>query len=174
MDNPRRIRISGDVVYFHSKIDFYDDKEEETARQQMNEIQERVQYEIDIVVREILGKGFRLRSMAIGRGSIELFLALAAAGSFYMGFSRYKNFVESLELLTSQITAILRRFMPSSTVINTSWIPGEVLDTPKASETPSLHWYTNYQIQMVLLIYFVVSHAALLGVVLWLLIKRLP
>ena len=64
----------------------------------------------------------------LGRGSIELIIVLGAVGTVYMGFSRYKNFIESVELLKSQIEGVLRLFMPASPVrMEGSVIPGPAL-----------------------------------------------
>lgn len=170
---PRRIHISGDVAYFHCQISFPTDEDEFVARDRMVQSPE-MQIEIDRAAREILGKEFRIRSIAVGGGSIELFIVLAAVGSFYMGFSRYKNFVESAELLSSQIQNILRRFMPSSASIATTWIPSATLPDAALPTTPSaLQWYTSHQMQMILIYYFIASHAAMLIILFWLLIKKL-
>lgn len=170
---PRTVQISGDVAYFSVQIAFLDQKDELMAWERIHELEVEMRHEFDRVARDVLGREFRVRSMTIGRGSIEVIIVLAAVGSFYMGFSRYKNFMESLDLLRSQIQSILRRFMPNSDSVSATWIPSPALVSVAENSTPlALQWYTSHQIQMILLIYFIVSHAAILAVLVWLLIRK--
>jgi hypothetical protein len=171
---PKAIQVSGDVVFFHVKITFLDKEEEKQTWERMRENEYNMRNDFDFAAREAFGREFWIRTMTMGRGSIELIIVLAAAGSFYMGFSRYKNFIESLDLVRSQIQRILRGYAPQSDDVSASWILGpSLVSVPETSTPAAFQSYTSYQIQMILLIYFIASHAVILLVFLWLVVKKL-
>src|SRR4051794_35171353 len=54
---------------------------------------------------QALGPEFDVRSISLARGSIEIFVTI---GAVYYALSRYKNFVDSIELLASQLAGVVR------------------------------------------------------------------
>lgn len=120
-----------------------------------------------------LGPEFDVRSMSVTRGSIEI---LVTIGAVYYALSRYKNFVESIELLASQLAGVVRRFLeeamrhqpvPQLSVSGT-WEPGPALVRLEAFEPvlPGIAWAYP------LLWYVILRHAALLALFIWVLARR--
>ncbi len=120
---------------------------------------------------QILGPEFDIRSMSIARGSIEIFVTI---GAVYYAVSRYKNFVESIELLNKQLAGVVRRFFeerfqrPIVADVFSTWEPGSGLVGLAASDTP----FSSAAWAYPLLWYVILSHAALLALFIWLLARR--
>lgn len=167
----RGIVLSGDVAYFHFVMNFYSSEEESRTLSLVTEIGRGLQEEMNKTAKDVLGRDFEIRTMTVGKGSLELFIVLAATGTVYMGFSRYKNFIESLELLKSQIEGVLRRSMPSVVRMDGSVVPGLAL-FEAGVPVGSTEQNSSNLTQMILLIYVVSSHAALLVMTLWILFKK--
>src|SRR5205814_5032292 len=85
----------------------------------------RLREEMNAAIHEHLGPEFDVRSMSFARGSLEI---LVVVGTLYYAVSRYKNFVESIELLLAQLRRIVSDFFePRGTVpvsVTGSWTPG--------------------------------------------------
>ncbi len=141
------------------------------------ELRQKLQAEIDLQVQRTLGPEFEVLNVEIGRGSITLLIVLGAVGTLYMGFSRYDGFIKSMNLLVSQIKGLLQRFFGQAPLIGTplplsvtgSWEPGPVVtEANRAFDTSS-----GIDSCQVVLVYLLLSHAALLGVLLWLVVRHL-
>jgi hypothetical protein len=81
------------------------------------------------LVKKNLGNEFFITDIEINRGSIEIILIIGGViGSTYVGMSKYKNFVESIELLQKQLRSMLAGHMriPSS-LIDINWIRGKYM-----------------------------------------------
>jgi hypothetical protein len=109
-------------------------------------------------IHQVLGPEFDIRSMSLARGSIEIFVTI---GAVYYAVSRYKNFVESIELLTKQLAGVVRRFfeerLPGPIVadVSSTWEPGSGLVGLAASDTP----FSDAAWAYPLLWYVLLSHA---------------
>jgi hypothetical protein len=66
--------------------------------------------EIRQQVHETLGSDFEVLEVRLDRGSVAILVIIGAAGTFYMGFSRYESFIKSVNLLVSQLKTAFRRF----------------------------------------------------------------
>jgi hypothetical protein len=123
--------------------------------------------EMDRMVKQTLGPEFEVRSMTIGSGSVEVLVVIATT---YYVVSKYKTFIESLELLKRQMESLLRNQVPFPSSTDATWTPGPALATVQggglSTESPGLT-------QMILLLYLILSHAALLTIFIWLLHKKL-
>jgi hypothetical protein len=133
--------------------------------------------EIRQQVNETLGSDFEVVEVRLDRGSVAILVVIGAAGTFYMGFSRYESFIKSVNLLVSQLKSLFRRFFgrisPGPPGIELSvtgnWQPSPtVLNARERLESSSSFDYGN-----AFLIYLLLSHAALLGTFVWLLIRHL-
>lgn len=149
-----------DVLYGYAR---------ETHRELEGEIRQQVQ--------ETLGSDFEVLDVRLGRGSVTILVVIGAVGTFYMGFSRYESFIKSVNLLVSQLKAVFRRFFerinPGPPDIDLSvtgnWQPStSVLNAREKLESSS-----GFDYGLALLIYLLLSHAALLGTLVWLLIRHL-
>lgn len=129
--------------------------------------------EINAQVLATLGSEFAVQSIELHEGSIEIFVALTAVGTFFMGFSRYESFIKSVNLLISQISGLLRKLfgqLPGTPVAVTgSWQPGSTV-TAANQELRDSSGIETYDI---VLGYLLLSHAALLSILLWLVIRHL-
>lgn len=122
--------------------------------------------EVEKAVRTTLGSEFHLDALAMGPGSIEIFVLI---GTAYYALSRYKSLVESIELLVSQLKTIVQRFFermaPMHSIVRATWSPGRGLLAAARTRSSSrshaalVTWY------------LVLSHAAMLGALLWLLLE---
>jgi hypothetical protein len=131
--------------------------------------EQRLRKEITSVVKESLGPEFEVRALAVGRGSVEIVILI---GTVYYVVSRYKNFVDSIELMVRQLQQAVRHFFeisaPTRVSVSGSWTPGAGLwqagvapaETPRSSSH-------------LLLVYMVISHAGMLVVLVWLLVWTL-
>jgi hypothetical protein len=118
------------------------------------------------IVRETLGPPFEVRLVAVGRGSIEVIVLI---GTTYYAISRYKNFVESIELVVRQITDLVRhifgRATPTPVTATGTWAPAQgmlaALPRRRVRAGSSL-----------VLWYLILSHAAMMVVILWFVLSR--
>lgn len=123
--------------------------------------------EVEAAVKETLGGEFALTSLTTGKGSIEI---VAIIGTTFYAISRWKNFVESIELMVEQLKRVIRRNLerasPSHPTITATWTPGRglVAVTQRGSEP-------RYENTSLVTWYLVLSHAlmliTLLALLLW-------
>ena len=73
------------------------------------EQQQRLVSEVEGKVKQVLGGEFRVQEFRINRGSVEIILVI---GTTYYVISKYKNFIESIDMLFSQLQNLFRRFAP--------------------------------------------------------------
>lgn len=134
------------------------------ARQDSYRLRERV----SSAVHEHMGPEFDVRSMSYSRGSLEVIVVI---GTLYYAVSRYKSFVESVELMVAQLRNILASFferrMPGPVSVQGSWSPGPAL----AQGTPGIFAGIGGEGPALVVWYLVLSHAAMLAVLLWLILR---
>lgn len=120
--------------------------------------------EIRELTEKTLGPEFEVRSISYRRGSVEI---IAIVGVAFYAVSRYKNFVESLDLLYSQLKSSIQRFasarLPGPTKVDGSWSPGPALVLAESR----LGGVNSLDITSILLWYLIVSHAALMTIFIW-------
>lgn len=167
-----RLRIEGEVCTIRLVITTpfgreFDARTAELLQEEKGTLQEEVQ----VAVRKLLGRAFDVHQIIITRGSVELLIVI---GTVYYAISRYKSFVESIELLTSHLRLLVQRLLgrvPSSgpVVISADWFPGPSLAAAMQRENRA-DWPETAKL---MLAYLILSHAGLLGIVAWVLIKAL-
>jgi len=158
----RELVLVGDVAYFRVVMT---GKEEEQMFRNMVEIRKEIQRNMSRLAKETVGPEFEITNMTVGRGSVELLITL---GATYVVISRYKNFIESLNLFRRQLETIIRDYGPFAEV-NATWSPAPALAVAQAG-SPSFE--SQSLTQVLLLAYLILSHAALLTVFIWLVVKR--
>jgi hypothetical protein len=162
--------ISGDVCLVRLTVTSPDDvRLDDFAPKILGNSELRLRDEIADAVKQSLGQEFEVRSMTIGRGSIEI---LVLIGTAYYVVSRYKNFVESMELMVRQVKGVVRRFfestLPIRAVVDGSWAPiGGIVQSSPLQPEP------GQERNMYVVWYLILSHAGMLTVLLWLLIRNL-
>jgi hypothetical protein len=157
--------INGDVMMCRLKVtasnpDFDSELFDIFARARDKELEA----EIRELTERILGPEFEVRSISYRRGSVEI---IAIVGVAFYAVSRYKNFVESLELLYSQLKGSIQRFangrVPGPTTVDGSWSPGPALVLAESR----LGGVNAFDVTSILLWYLIVSHAALMTLFIW-------
>ena len=141
------------------------------------ERRKQLEAEINTQVLATLGSQFAVQSIDLHEGSIEIFVALTAVGTFFMGFSRYESFIKSVNLLISQVSGLLQKFfgqLPGTATmapvsVTGSWQPGSTV----TSANQELRDSSGIETYHIVLGYLLLSHAALLSVLLWLVIRHL-
>jgi hypothetical protein len=158
--------LSGDVMvcrFCVTGLEF--EEEERLLRLLISREEQELASELREVTQRVLGPEFAVTSLSFRRGSIEIF---AAVGVTYYVVSRYKNFIESLDLAWAQMNRLLQRFFSRSAnqqiTVTGNWTPGAALILAEARGSEANRGFFGTGI---LLWYFVVSHAVLTGVVIW-------
>jgi len=158
--------LSGDVMVCRFVVTGLEIEEEQMLLHRLisREDQE-LSFELRKLTQRVLGPEFEITSLSFRRGSIEIF---AAVGATYYVISRYKNFIESLDLACSQMRRLLQQFFarsaPGQFTVTGSWSPGAALTIAESRASKSSSGLYGAEI---LLWYFLVSHALLTGVVVW-------
>jgi hypothetical protein len=134
---------------------------------ELRETRQGLEAEIREVVSERLGDTYSVSRLLIFKGTIKIYLEIAGAVYFgYVGISRYKNFVESIRLLIRDVQRIIQRFVtrsgPVPAVVTGTWIPGPPFQQHRLYARNARAWGFA-----AVLGYLILSHAALLAVLIW-------
>lgn len=165
----RRLDRVSEVAYVRVLLD--SDQRQQPERDDelwgfVREVRGDLTEEIGLAVRQVLGEGFTASNVSVRRGSVEILVTIAAG---YYAVSRYKNFVESLQLLAVQLEHIVRAFLPPHLrhqgTVSSSWAVGPAVFATIARTSST----GGYQ-PSALLAYLLLSHAALLGVIIYMLL----
>ena len=162
---PKQAVLSGDVCSLRVVITGTDgDHSSRNLWSFLEKESQNLHSKISAAVRQHLGIEFEVRSITFGTGSIEM---LVIIGTAYYVVSRYKNFVESIELLVNQVKQIVTRLFTQPDFQNTlnnrltnisvsaTWSPG-----PALVRAETIDIGTSTPGFSLLLLYFIVSHAA--------------
>jgi hypothetical protein len=136
------------------------------------ELQQKLRHDIEEQVRVTLGEEFQVSFFDIRPGSAHIIIGVATAMyAIYMAFSRYKSFVDSLNLLTSQVKDIVSRILGQSPIggdalnVRGTWTPGPSIVTAghtlapsgedvsapeKPQETNNSRWWEYYAVRYAL------------------------
>jgi hypothetical protein len=141
------------------------------------EIHRQLEADIDNEVRQTLGPEFEVLNVQLDRGSITVLVVLGVVGTLYMGISRYESFIKSVNLLVSHLKGLLQQFfreVPGGATrplvsVTGSWQPAQVVITAHQALSAS----TGIDSSQIMLVYLLLSHAALIGVLVWLVIRHL-
>jgi hypothetical protein len=169
------------------------DEEDEPYRSRPNkdylygmalELRQQMLRDIDGLVRDNLGPDMQVIRLELTPGSVHILILIGQVYSvtkpikdFLLDFSRYENLIKSLEKLKSQIVRLLRRFFtrggaPEQNVLK---ITGQSQIDPAIVPTTSLvaQPTKDCRVNTLLIAYLVASHAALLGLLMWLIVRHL-
>jgi hypothetical protein len=167
----RSLILSGEVVVIRLTIETVEPEANDRLWSIASHDSYRLREEIAAAVHEHMGPEFDVRSMSFARGSLEL---LVVVGTLYYAVSRYKNFVESIELLIAQLKRVTAGFfgpprMLGPVSVQGSWTPGPGL----VQAAPRMFDALMGECSGLVVWYLVLSHAAMLAVLLWLLARGL-
>ena len=131
------------------------------------EQQQRLVSEVEGMVKQILGEEFKVQDFRINRGSVEIILVI---GTTYYVISKYKNFIDSIDLLFSQLQNLFKRFAPPNAPVKMAgnWALDAALARAYANSPKSV----ESRIIWALLLYILISHAALLSLFIYQSLKR--
>jgi hypothetical protein len=139
-------------------------------------MREQVRELVDKQVKDTLGSEFGVLDMQIRQGSALILFVIGTLGTVYMGFSRYESFVKNANLLGSQVCGFLRRyfrrnsrFRESEVTATGAWRPGPAMITAEQL----LRVSSGIDSCKVILGYLIFSHACLLAVLIWIVVKHL-
>ena len=171
----RTVAIHGFVGYV--RLTVTSDYEDERLFGEAMERRKQLESEIRIQVQNTLRPEFEVLTIDFTRGSLHVLVALGAVGAFYMGFSRYENFIKSVNLLVSQLKGLLQRFLgraygganQTPLTVTGSWQPGPVINAANMTLEES----SGIDSSQFVLGYLLLSHAALLGLLIWLVVRHL-
>jgi hypothetical protein len=118
--------LSGEVIVIRLTAEALEPEGNERLWRIASEDSYRLRENIAAAVHTYMGPEFDVRSMSFARGSLEL---LVVVGTLYYAVSRYKNFVESIELLIAQLKRVTAAFfgpprMLEPVSVQGNWTPG--------------------------------------------------
>ena len=163
--NSRTI-ISGDVCTIRIFITSLNKEIDDDLYFMFNEkIQYKLKSEVEDILKKILGDQFEVRRLTVVRGSVEVLILI---GTTYYAVSRYKNFIESINLLTSQIKSLFSKIasqnQPSTSIeVTGDWSPSPALINAEVASSR----VTSNPILLIMLLYIILSHAAMLTVIIY-------
>jgi hypothetical protein len=165
-NSSEEIHFHGDLAYFMLSIDSYDD----AGVLDTLGSKEKLDREFFLAVHRTLGQQYDIRIISISQGTAMVLIAISIIGGAYVTISQYHDFVESLELLLDQIKNILRRLLSSyEPSIESSYLINPRLPVPSmAPSSNSAPAITNNFFW-----YMVLSNAALLATLIYILLKNL-
>jgi hypothetical protein len=167
----RTLALSGDVAYLRFTMTWAGEswQNENRAWEFLQKTKPQLDDQIKEAVRKQLGTEFEVRSTVVLRASIEIIVII---GTTYYAISKYKNFMDSMELLKSQLKGLIRRFVDPDGLepmtISDSLTPGPTLARMDGGlQSAALNDPTT----IILLLYLILSHAALLTLLIWMAAK---
>lgn len=166
-----RIKLSGHICTIRLLASSPFQKQEWDERTLEWLIKHRDDFETEVKeeVKIILGLQFKVAQVDYFKGSVEVSVIIATAGVVYYAVSRYKNFIESLDILVFHLRKVLYRFVePMDSRVSGEWLPcPNMVQFSGADLDVSLT-----RITMLLIWYLVLTNAVLLSLVIWILIRR--
>jgi len=161
--------LSGDVCTIRIFITSVDEQIDERLFYHFREIQPKLKIQVEEIVKKRLGEQFEVRRLRLERGSVEVLILI---GTTYYAVSRYKNFVESIDLLTSQLKSLFSRLAsaesPAPIEVTGDWSPSPSLTSAEVASSR----VTSNPILLIMLLYIILSHAAMLAVIIYQLLKK--
>jgi hypothetical protein len=108
--------FKGEVARLTVFIDFEDEHDDQiyTENQLLQSFQKKekeLELEISELIRKYLGKQFTLESISIKKGSITIIAIIAATIATFDLISKYKDFIDSLDLIKNQVSRLINRFI---------------------------------------------------------------
>lgn len=117
-----------------------------------------------------LGPRFEIKSMTFARGSVEIVAIIGAIGTFVANYGGLREGIDYLVGdMRSTVQAFFGRRVPTSGFVSARWSPGPMLSQPTRT---GLSWLTALPSDIVLL-YLLFSHAVLLALFVWVIVRRL-
>jgi hypothetical protein len=108
--------FKGEVARLTVLIDFEDEHDDQiyTENQLLQSFQKKekeLELEISELISKYLGKQYTLESISIKKGSITIIAIIAATIATFDLISKYKDFIDSLDLLKNQVSRLINRYI---------------------------------------------------------------
>lgn len=165
----RSLTVSGDIVLLRITVESGNEREDDPLWSMAREANYELREQISFAVHRYLGPEFEIRNISFTRGSLGI---LVVIGTVFYAVSRYKSFLDSLALLMAQLQRLITIFfnqrMQIPVSVRTDWSPGPALVVALQRTSASPH-----DISQLVIWYLIVSHGAMLAVLLWLLTRAL-
>lgn len=174
----KAVPIYGTIGFVRLTVSTQNENYDNDLYSHARESYRQLEADIDTEVRQTLGPEFEVVNVALHKGSITILVVLGVVGTIYMGFSRYESFIKSVNLLISQLKGLLQRFFtagaagapaPRPVSVTGSWEPAAVV----TAANHVLNSSAGIDSDQIVLGYLLLSHAALIAVLLWLVIRHL-
>jgi hypothetical protein len=168
----RRAVLEGNVGVVRIEVRGFLDRElDAKIANTIEEGREQLEAEVSDAVRRDLGREFKVEEIVVQRGSVEILVFIATA---YYAASHYKDFIESVHLLVLHLRLLITRLLPRRSSqdvwVDASWVPSPLLAELERSQLVAP---ARWDINGALLLYLVLSNAALLAFLLWVAARRL-
>ena len=163
--------LSGDIAYLRFVMTWQNEdwQRENKAWELLRETKPLLDDQIRETVRKQMGAEFSVRDVVLVRGSIEVVVII---GTVYYVTSKYKNFIESIGLLKSQLKGLIRGHVDPQSIepitMTDTWVPGPAL---ASSGIGARRIASDDLTKILLLSYLILSHAALLTLLIWLIVR---
>jgi hypothetical protein len=122
-------------------------------------------------VAETLGNEVQVVEVHFEKGSLTVAVIFGAIGTIYVTMSQYDDFLKGVNKATQQLGGFFSRFFGGGTRnvrVAGSWIPSPVVTTAHQTlSTPR----QPFDVNLLMIAYLIVSNAALLGTLIWLLLR---
>jgi len=165
-----RIKLSGHICTIRLVASSFQKQEwDERTLEWLKKNRDAFESELKNEVKIVLGNHFKVTQIDYFRGSVEISVIIAAVGVVYYAISRYKNFIESLDLLVFHLRKLLHGFAgPMDSQVTGEWLPG-----PNMIQVNDIDSEINIiGITKLLIWYLILTNVALLSLLIWILIRR--
>jgi len=158
----RHRKVSGDVCIIHFILNSSQESDLERLWGFLKEIRDDIKHEMNDSVKKVLGREFEIRELSLVRGSIEIWVVIAATAAAISGYGALRQGVDYLiSDLRVVLGGILRRVMPRVS-ISAVWYPGPaILEVQLAKDS------FNYSSLLKILVWYLVLSNAFLMWTLW-------
>jgi hypothetical protein len=171
----KTVELTGVIGYLQVVAsDNFDDRENSLYRHAL-EMRGELVVAANKQVLETLGPEFEVLNVEVRPGSAIIWIVIGSVGTVFMTFSRYESFVKSVNLLLSQLSNVMSRILgrqprPGGGIsVRSAWQPGPAITTANQL----LNFSSSSDGCSYLIAYLVLSHAALMAVMIWLLVRHL-
>ena len=170
----RRYQLFGEIARLSfTATDHHDDGPRDHLWHIAESVRTELEGEMNRVTRATLGPSFELQEVQFEHGSLHIHAVLVAIEAVYVTVAHYHHFNKSIDLLVRQLRSIIGRVLgrqhPSRIEVVAVWVPTPMLAAPESEDDEA----GPYSLQRLVVGYLILSHAALIAVLVWLIVTHL-
>lgn len=139
---------------------------EKEALAHLRDSEEKFEIEVETLISKLMTKSASLESIRIHETSVEIIVSLGFFASIYTAVAGYQDYSEAIELLTSQLRTLVRKFLPPDVSLDTSTMYGSrwsLLPVPSVA---------GVGVTTIPARYLIIANAVLVGVLIYFLFSR--